>query len=191
MGRTFWSCPQHGGHSFPNRNWGAEEEWVLKSKIPSNTHIHNKTDENSLKKRKRKIGVPRSPSLTSYGGCRSSHSVHGIGWKSPTWFTIWQSQMIRFKLLFPKFWGNGAYTIFSQFPWGILHYHNYLLSTSYEPSLFTVITILLVPSWIWLSTSGHVIWLCFLFFFEVGCDHVLANEMWVESTRVTSTQKFQ
>lgn len=75
------------------------------------------------KKRKRKIGVPRTPSLTSYRGCRSSHSIHGIGWKPPTWFTIWQSQMIRFKLLFPKFWGNEAYTIFSQFPWGILHYH--------------------------------------------------------------------
>ena len=51
---------------------------MLKSKIPSNTHIHNKTDENGLKEKEIKIGVPRTLSLTSYRVFRSSHSIHGI-----------------------------------------------------------------------------------------------------------------
>ena len=72
--------------------------------------------------------------------------------------------MIRFKLLFPKFWGNEAYTIFSQFPWGILHYH----ITSCQLNMNLQYLLLLVPAWICLSTSGHVIWLCFLFSLKLG-----------------------
>lgn len=89
--------------------------------------------------------------------------------------------MTRLRAFRPKFSGNEFHTIFSQFPSGILKYHDYLTSMlttccCQNPSVKPISA----TSNLQLSSSGLVIWWHFLTGFEVRCDHMLTKELWVE-----------